>query len=349
VDTLRVPVVSREAVPSSAERRPPLVADVLRPPPLVLHPLRPQVEVSALLEAGSGGQSPGMHELLTLLRSSGGFAPARARGAAAIPRTAVEQALAAGDVVRVRRGWYALASAPPVELAAVRAGGVLTCVSLLHHLGLWTVDRPALHVALGDSSVHELRPGGVGHWRRWPGQGRRSFSQDGVGAAILHLVTCVPEDDAIATIDSALNTGLLAAGDLPGLRALAPIGKRDLFTRVDGRSQSGLETKTRLSTRRHNVRVRTQVSILGVGRVDQVIGDRLVIESDGYRFHSGPEQFREDRRRDLELARQEYLCIRLDDHQIMEDWPRTEEALFTIIRRREHLWSAAQRRRHGLE
>ncbi|WP_146086058.1 MULTISPECIES: type IV toxin-antitoxin system AbiEi family antitoxin domain-containing protein [unclassified Rathayibacter] len=287
-----------------------------------------------------------MHELLTLLRSSGGFAPARALRAAGVPRAAVERALASRDVVRVRRGWYAL---PPVELAAVRAGGVVTCLSLLHHLGLWTVERPALHVALGDSSVHDLRPGWVGHWRRWPGQGRRSFSQDGVGAAVLHLVTCVAEDDAIVTIDSALNTGLLTSDALLDLRALAPIGKRDLFTRVDGRSQSGLETRTRLSTRRHNVRVRTQVPVSGVGRVDQIIGDRLVLESDGHRFHSGIEQFHEDRRRDLELARQEYLCIRLDSHQIMEDWPRTEEALFTLVRRKEHLWTAAQRRRHGIE
>ncbi|QHC67698.1 DUF559 domain-containing protein [Rathayibacter sp. VKM Ac-2759] len=289
-----------------------------------------------------------MRELLTLLMSGGGFAPARALRDAGIPRSVLEQALASGDVVRARRGWYALPTAPPLELAAVRAGGLLTCVSLLHHLGLWTVDRPALHLALGGSFVHELRPGSVGHWRRWPGQGRRSFSQDGLGAAILHLVTCVKEDDAIVTIDSALNKGLLTADDLSDLRALAPIGKRALFDRVDGRSQSGLETKTRLSTRRHNVRVRTQVVIPGVGHVDEVIGDRLVLESDGYRFHSSLEQFREDRRRDLELARQEYLCIRLDNHQIMEDWPRTEEALFTIIRRNEHLWSAAQRRRHGL-
>ena len=96
------------------------------------------------------------------------------------------------------------------------------------------------------------------------------------------------------------------------------------------------------------MRVRTQVLIPRVGRVDEIIGDRLVLESDGYRYHSSHEQFREDRRRDLELARQEYLCIRLDGHQIMNDWPRTEDALFTIIRRNEHLWTAAQRRRHSL-
>ena len=47
-------------------------------------------------------------------------------------------------------------------------------------------------------------------------------------------------------------------------------------------------------------------------------------------------------------ARQEYLCIRLDDHRIMEDRPRTEEVLLSLIRRQEHLWSAPQRRRHGL-
>lgn len=289
-----------------------------------------------------------MHELLALLSAAGGFAPAHAVRTAGIPRSDLADAVEAGAVVRVRRGWYALASAPPLELAAVRAGGVLTCVSLLHHLGLWTVDRPALHVALGDSSVHDLRPGAIGHWRRWPGRGRRSFSQDGVGAAVLHLVTCVGEDDAVVTIDSALNLGLLQQDELSTLRALAPAGKRALFDRVDGRSQSGLETKTRLSMARHRVQVRPQVLIPRVGHVDDVIGDRLVLESDGYRFHSSADQFREDRRRDLELARQDYLCIRLDNHQIMEDWPRTEAALLELVRRREHRWSPAQRRRHNL-
>ncbi|NQX05658.1 type IV toxin-antitoxin system AbiEi family antitoxin domain-containing protein [Rathayibacter sp. VKM Ac-2856] len=290
-----------------------------------------------------------MTDLGSLLAAGGGFAPASALRAAGIDRTTLERALSAGDVVRVRRGWYALAGVPEIELAAVRAGGVLTCVSLLHALGLWTTERPGLHITLGDSSVHSVRPGAVGHWRRWPGQGRRSFSQDGIGSAILNLITCIGEDDAIVTIDSALNSGLLDADELPALRALAPAGKRNLFARVDGRSQSGLETKTRLSMRRRNVLVRPQVLIPRVGRVDEVIGDRMVLETDGYRYHSSVEQFHEDPRRDLELARQEYLCIRLDNHQIMDDWPRTEAALFTMIGRNEHLWTAAQRRRRGLE
>ncbi|QHC59924.1 type IV toxin-antitoxin system AbiEi family antitoxin domain-containing protein [Rathayibacter sp. VKM Ac-2760] len=290
-----------------------------------------------------------MHELASLLAAGGGFAPARSLRSGGVDRSAVERALSTGDIVRVRRGWYALAGAPEVEVAAVRAGGVLTCVSLLHSLGLWTTERPGLHVALGDSSVHSLRPGAVGHWRRWPGQGRRSFSQDGIGAAILNLLTCVGEDDAIVTIDSALNLGLLDADELTVLRAVAPVGKRDLFARVDGRSQSGLETKTRLSMRRHNVVVSPQVLIPHVGHVDDLVGERMVLESDGFRYHSTAEQFREDRRRDLELARQEYLCIRLDNHQIMDDWPRTEAALFAMIRRNEHLWTAPQRRRRGLD
>jgi very-short-patch-repair endonuclease len=290
-----------------------------------------------------------MHPLLSLLAAGGGFAPARALVDAGIDRSTLDRALGEGAVFRVRRGWYAMAGAPEAELAAVRAGGVLTCVSLLHALGLWTTERPGLHIALGDSFVHSLRPGAVGHWRRWPGQGRRSFSQDGIGAAILNLITCIDEDDAVVTIDSALNLGLLAEDDLPTLRALAPVGKRAVFARVDGRSQSGLETKTRLSMRRRNVPVRTQVLVPRVGRVDEVIGERMVLETDGYRYHSSIEQFHEDRRRDLELARQEYLCIRLDNHQIMDDWPRTEAALFEMIRRNEHMWTAAQRRRRALE
>ncbi|MBF4461431.1 MULTISPECIES: endonuclease domain-containing protein [unclassified Rathayibacter] len=289
-----------------------------------------------------------MDDLLTLLSAAGGFASARVLARGGIRRPTLERALARGIVLRVRRGWFALATAPPLEIAAVRAGGVLTCVSLLHHLGLFTTDRPGLHVALGGSSVRDLRAGAVGHWRQWPGQGRRSPSQDGIGAAILHLVTCLREDDAIVTIDSAMNSGRLSPELLAELRELAPAAKRALFDRVDGSSQSGLETKTRLGTARLRVRVRTQVLIPGVGFVDEIIGERLVLESDGFRYHSSVEQFREDRRRDLELARQEYLCLRLDNHQIMEDWPRTEEVLRALIRRREHRWTPAQCRRHNL-
>lgn len=225
---------------------------------------------------------------------------------------------------------------------------MLTCVSLLRHLGVWTSERPVLHVALGDSSVHDSRPGVVGHWRRWPGQGRRSFARDGIGAAILHLVTCVSEVDAIASIDSALDIGLLGVDDVQALRTVAPAGKRSVFDRVDGRSQSGLESKTRVCTRALGVQFRPQVHIPRVGRVSGIVGERMVVESDGYRYHSSAEQFYKDRRRDLELARQEYLCIRLDNHQIMDDRPRTEEVLLTLIRRQKHLWTPAQRRRRNI-
>ena len=289
-----------------------------------------------------------MHELLLLLRAGDGFATAAAIASARVPRSVLQRALHDRAVLRVRRGWYALADTPPLELAAVRAGGVLTCVALLRHLGLWTTERPRLHVALGGSSVHDLRPGEVGHWRSWPGQGRRSSSQDGIGAAILHLVTCVSDIDAIATIDSALNRGLLPAEELRSLRAIAPAGTTALFDRADGRSQSGLETKTRVSARRLRVQVRPQVVIPRVGRVDIVVGERLVLESDGHRFHSSLEQFHEDRRRDLELAAQGYLCLRLDNHQIMDDWARTEAVILSLIRRREHLWTPAQTRRQKL-
>lgn len=289
-----------------------------------------------------------MTDVLALLAAAGGSAPSRALAVAGVRRATLDHALSTGKVVRVRRGWYALADAPAVEVAAVRSGGLLTCVSLLWHLGLWTVERPALHVALGSSSVRAVRGGIVGHWRQWPGQGQRSFAQDGVGSAILHAVTCVSEDTAIVTIDSALNTGLLSPDELSSLRALAPVGKRALFDLVDGRSQSGLESKIRVSMRRHGVQVRPQVFVPGVGHVDDIIGERLVVESDGYRYHCSLAQFREDRRRDLELARRGYLCLRLDNHQIMDDWPRTEEVLLTLVRNREHLWTPAQRRRHNV-
>ncbi|MGX5682511.1 endonuclease domain-containing protein [Schumannella luteola] len=90
--------------------------------------------------------------------------------------------------------------------------------------------------------------------------------------------------------------------------------------------------------RRWRVSVQTQVVIAGVGRVDVLIGDRLVLELDGYGFHATGESFESDRRRDLELARLDYRVIRLSYRQVMYSWEEAESVLLALIRRGEHRW-----------
>ena len=82
--------------------------------------------------------------------------------------------------------------------------------------------------------------------------------------------------------------------------------------------------------------MRTQVSIDGVGRVDVLIGDRLVLELER-RSHHLADNYRTDRARDLEPFRQGFTVLRVSYRRVMYDWPAVEEAILTAIRRGDQL------------
>ena len=108
-----------------------------------------------------------------------------------------------------------------------------------------------------------------------------------------------------------------------------------------GGSQSGLETLVRLFLIRQRIRVRSQVRVAGVGHVDLVVGDRLVLELDGEEFHTGL-AFEEDRRRDFALVQQGYLVLRITYRMIMQDWQRVADGILALVRRDEHRWRASR-------
>jgi very-short-patch-repair endonuclease len=86
------------------------------------------------------------------------------------------------------------------------------------------------------------------------------------------------------------------------------------------------------------LRVRTQVRVAEVGRVDLIIGDRLVIEADGREWHEGSVAFETDRARDLTLLRKGYVVIRLSYTQIMTEWALVEASIRALIELGEHRW-----------
>ena len=74
---------------------------------------------------------------------------------------------------------------------------------------------------------------------------------------------------------------------------------RWLASVCDPWAQSPLESLARLELRASGLEVATQVHIPGVGRVDFVVEDCVVVEVDGRAYHSDSERFSEDRRRDI--------------------------------------------------
>ena len=263
--------------------------------------------------------------------------------------------VASGRLLRVRKGWYASPVADPEEVRAVRVGGLLTCVSLARAIGLWTVPDVRLHVCTPGNASRSREPDArvplvagnaavVRHWGHRLRPPNPGATRDSIHSALAHLVRCQPTVSAVVTLDSALNRRAIDSAGIAELFLALPERFRDVQRKVDGSSQSGLETMCRLALAARGLRVRTQVTIEGVGAVDVVVGDRLVIELDGGEFHSGPEVFANDRRRDLELARRGYRVLRLSFGQVMSDWDACEAVILRLVRAGEHRWRPSSRR-----
>ncbi|CAN5281551.1 type IV toxin-antitoxin system AbiEi family antitoxin domain-containing protein [soil metagenome] len=255
-------------------------------------------------------------------------------------------------VIRVRRAWYAETWANPEILRAVRIGGALTCQSALVLAGIWANDDETTHVRVArnssrlrspatDKVAFAAAPGGaVVHWHPEPGEIRNAV--DPLPIALAHYARCTSREMALVAIDCALNRKLVTPQRLGEAFALFPQQSRRLLELADPSSQSGLETLARYRLGRHRIRVRTQVTIAGVGRVDVIIGERLVLELDGYGFHATGEFFESDRRRDLALLERGYCVLRLSYRQVMYEWAEAERVILALVRRREHRWPRRQ-------
>ncbi|MDP9027822.1 MAG: endonuclease domain-containing protein [Actinomycetota bacterium] len=100
---------------------------------------------------------------------------------------------------------------------------------------------------------------------------------------------------------------------------------------ADGICESGIETLFWLHFR--HLSPRRQVHIEGVGYVDFLFGNRLVVEVDGEHFHTDPLAFETDRRRDALLSLLGFRVLRFSFRQVMERWPEVEAAVYAAIAR----------------
>jgi very-short-patch-repair endonuclease len=265
--------------------------------------------------------------------------------AAGVSRRGLARALASGSVIRVRRDRYMVAESPQELREAVRIGGRATCLTLLHLVGVFVFasDRLHVHISRGMSRLRSAAD------VRRPLEHRSSRRQrlhwvplvrpdDVTGAcvglvdALVHAVLCQPARHAIATIDSALNKRLIGLADLADVFAALPPRFRVLRSLVDGRAQSGPETLVRLMARALGCRVDVQVFFDGVGFVDLLLDGWLVVECDSKEFHQSWEQQVKDRNRDLALAAQGFVTLRLTAAQIMYRPDEVVSALRCLVR-----------------
>jgi very-short-patch-repair endonuclease len=254
-----------------------------------------------------------------------------------VNRRELDALVAAKLLARPRRGWYAMPNAPHDFVRAVSVGGQVSCISALRVRGVWCVDDHRLHVSVPSNATRVKGADLLVHYNARPGANHSVVADDTVHA-LAHAFSCQSRENVIVALNSALNLRRIRESQLPEIQALVARKYWPYFGAVDGTCESGLETKCVLRLRRLNLRVRTQVLIPRVGRVDVVVGDRLVVELDGIGFHTG-DAVKRDRRRDLELHRLGYLVLRVDYGMVMDEWDNVEEVIRLYVSRREHRWS----------
>lgn len=248
---------------------------------------------------------------------------------------AVRRAAAAEGLTVVRRSWVLAPTAHPLLRRAAEAGGRLTCVSAAQLAGAW---RPGsddvLHVAVHPHSGMAGRDA-----RRHRGSGVVPVSGrslvDPVENVLAVTATCLPHDDALAVWESSLNKGLITT---QRLRAIVWRGDRARRLRDEATalSDSGLETRMVIRLRRAGMRVLQQVVIAG-RPVDALVGRFLVLQTDGFRFHSAPAQRRADIAHDRRLRLLGYTVFRYDYFEVVEEWPRVEAEVRADIAQGLHL------------
>lgn len=241
-----------------------------------------------------------------------------------------------GDLRRICRGWYALAGNDPMVVRGINAGGRLGCLSGCRHYGLWVPHDSTLHVAYGAGIRPRPRPGVTLHPVAKP------MPRD----AVWPLLDCLAQaatrhsaETGLIVLESALNLSLVSPAQVRDVIADLPANRRPM-ARFLSQAESGSETRVRLFLQQHRFPVTAQAEIACIGRVDLLVGDRLIIECDSDEHHRTATAHRNDRRRDLAALDQGLRTIRLSYHQIWVDWAETRSTLLRQLRTRWHLQRA---------
>lgn len=242
--------------------------------------------------------------------------------------TDLASALDTGALRRIAKGWFASTMADSWAVAAIRHGGRLGCLSGCRLHGLWTPQHNEPHILIDRGAARKHSA-----WHRHPGR----FPAD----AVFSLEDCLAQvighhgaEEALTVLESASNQQRITRSTAELLIGAASGRKQRALKWFEPRAESGSETRVRLWLRQRGFKVRAQVVIPGVGRVDLVVGESLILECDSREFHPFSE---EDFRRDMVARALGYTPVRITYQQIFTQWEETQEYLLRLLRTGAHL------------
>ena len=280
-------------------------------------------------------------DLISWLRGRGSIAHRDDAADAGFTPSRVRAAIRAGVVRRIRAKWIALSDAAPDLVTAAEAGGAVTCLTLARRRGWWVPpdadERPHLHLPSHESLRHE---GVRAHWAKPLGARHPRVLETSVEDALAHTADCFALDQAVAIWESALRLEPVTLESLRSVRWRTEAARRCL-NHVRAGTDSSLETIFHVRLSRWGVPLRFQVQLAG-HPVDFLIGTHLIVQIDGYSFHSSSADRTRDLAHDAELRLRGYTVLRFSYAQVIYDWEQVERTIGAAISRGLHLAPAPQ-------
>ncbi|MDF9279522.1 DUF559 domain-containing protein [Arthrobacter sp. EH-1B-1] len=253
-------------------------------------------------------------DAVEVLRSVGSVARTQTLRDRGLSKRQIANAVARGEMMRLRKGVLALPGASDDFKAALINNGLLTCVSASRHYGLWLLNP---HSRLHLSCLH-------GHGRGFANHRERSVPPHeylplvGVVDVLIHALHCLPPVEAAVMVESSLRrSDTVKPFLLERLQGDRNGKARSALELVTGCADSALEVVARILFRNAGFHVETQVPINGVGRVDFLLEGFLVVEVDGAAYHSDRRALRRDLHRNNTTIAGGYLVLRYSYEDIM--------------------------------
>ena len=156
-----------------------------------------------------------------------------------------------------------------------------------------------------------------------------------IGTVLERVLVCMPLKVSLPMLDAARNRGLydISTLTMPSTGSRLP-HLREALSLSSERARSILETVARLQLIDMGLTPQVGVWIEGVGEVDMIILGFIVIEVDGWAFHSSKEQREKDLKRDRELLRRGYVVLRFTYDDVMNgDFAREVPISVAALRR----------------
>jgi very-short-patch-repair endonuclease len=246
----------------------------------------------------------------------------------ATSRRTVRTAVAAGAIVRVGRGHYALPTAHEARRAAASLSGVVSLASAAASWGWKTAyppERPSVTVPRGRKVARERREGVDLRYAALSESERRA-GVTSRGRTVIDCARFLPFAEALAIADSALQNEDVTARELAWLAQQVRTTGRTQALRVareaDGRAHNPFESVLRaISLDVAGIRlVPQQLIVDGAFRARPDLLDRerrIVVEADSFGFHADRASLKRDCERYNALGLRGWTVYRFSWEHVM--------------------------------